>query len=132
MSSGCSMEVTSRAKKGILRPLGVTMVLLCGVVCVACNTTPPPKPTTVSLYRSIQGDDLASIHLATVLVWPWDNVSRDIQPKFSVNVGAPNGSIALTSEAQSQYSQSSTLTFGAQYGVAPQSGLPPSSPSQGA
>lgn len=114
------------------RSRALTLVLLAsGVVCVSCVPT-PPKPPSLSHYRyKTDGDDLATIHLATVLVWPWDNVSRAIQPTFSLAVTTPNSPIAITSEAQSQYSDSGTLSFSAQYGLGAKSGSPPSAPNAG-
>jgi hypothetical protein len=110
----------------------VIILFLCG-----CSSFQAPKRPEVAHYRGSTGDDIASIHLATILIWSWDNVSHDIQPQFAIKPSSPDSAIAVTSQASSQLSLSNTLTLQAALGAnAPHSAAPDSAtksdPSSGA
>jgi hypothetical protein len=116
MKSRVRFERRSKSVQGVREPTFqfIALLLLLALMS-ACAALKPPEPPPDTHYRSMNGDELASIHLATVLIWPWDNVSHSIQPTFKVNVDSPESAIVVTSSSSSGYRQSNTLDLGVSF-----------------
>jgi hypothetical protein len=110
--------------RNTLAYLALTTILL------GCShTQTEPAPLELRHHRADQAKDIATIHLSTILVWSWDDVTTAIQPEFSIDVNVTGPAIVATSQADEQYQRNSDITFGLSIGEP--AGTTPSSVSQG-
>jgi hypothetical protein len=77
-----------------------------------CPSTPTaPPPILLPHHRADKADDIATIHLSTILVWSWDDVTTAIQPNFTVDVSLAGPAIVATSQANQQFQRNSEVNF---------------------
>ncbi len=81
------------------------------------HTQTEPAPLLLPHHRADQAQDIATIHLSTILVWSWDDVTGAIQPNFAVDVNVAGPAIVATSQANEEYQRSSDITFGLSIGA---------------
>jgi hypothetical protein len=94
------------------------LVVLCSLGCATPQRLPQKmhyRPNTGT--DAEKATDIASIHLAAVLVWSWDKVTHDIQPQFTINATSPTSAIQITSTSSNQFQDKTSVSVQAQFGA---------------